>query len=288
MTHPSPRAVVRVARPQSARHGDHFEALRIGGQIFGAEADPWLNLDHFRMAGPTFPPHPHAGFSAVTYVLPESPGAMANRDSRGDRSLIGPGAIHWTAAGSGIVHEEIPAIEGTITEGFQIFIRQPVEQEASPPDIAHVDATRVPLVRLDDGGEVRVVAGSYGSRQAPLATPSPLTMLDITLGEDERFDWTPPAAQRSLSLYLFEGAIAVDGVDDAVTAPAVVVFAPGDAALGLVVTDGAARLMVMAGVPLAAPSVTNGPFVLSSPAAIEAAVGRYRAGAMGSLSPTWE
>lgn len=284
----SPRLVVRIARPTPARHGGHFEALRIGGDIFGREADPWLNLDHFRMAGPTFPPHPHAGFSAVTYVLPESPGAMANRDSRGDRSLIGPGALHWTAAGSGIVHEEIPATEGTITEGFQIFIRQPVAQEDSPPGIVHVDADAIPLVRLPGGGEVRVIAGGYGGTEAPLATPSPLTMLDMTLDAGERFDWIPPAGHASLSIYLFEGAVAIDGVAQAAAAPAVIVFAPGDGALGLSVTDGTARLLVMAGIPLGAPSVSNGPFVLSSAAAIEAAVGRYRSGAMGNLPPNWE
>ncbi|KKC26470.1 pirin family protein [Sphingomonas sp. SRS2] len=280
----NPRSVVRVARPAPARHGSYFEALRIGGEIFGREADPWLNLDHFRMAGPTFPPHPHAGFSAVTYVLPESPGAMANRDSRGDRSVIGPGAVHWTAAGSGIVHEEIPAIEGTITEGFQIFIRQPVEQESLPADISHVDAAAVPVIALPAGGAARVVAGG----DAPFATPSPLTMLDVTLAEGERFDWTPPAGHSSLALYLFEGAIAIDGLADDVTAPAVAVFARGEGGLGLKVIDGAARLLVMAGVPLDVPSVTNGPFVLSSPAAIEAAVGRYRAGAMGRLPADWD
>ena len=34
-----------------------------------------LNIDHFEMSEPTFPPHPHAGFSAVTWILPWSPGA---------------------------------------------------------------------------------------------------------------------------------------------------------------------------------------------------------------------
>ena len=58
--------------------------------------DPFLNFDDFRMSVPTFPPHPHAGFSAVTYMFEDSPGAFINRDSLGDRSRIGPGALHWT------------------------------------------------------------------------------------------------------------------------------------------------------------------------------------------------
>src|ERR1700750_2818805 len=97
----APRPIVRVARPEPARHGDAFTALRMGSLAFGREGDTVINLDHFRMGGPTFPPHAHAGFSAITYMLPESAGAMRNRDSLGDVSLIPPGGLHWTAAGSG-------------------------------------------------------------------------------------------------------------------------------------------------------------------------------------------
>ncbi|MBL9037658.1 MAG: pirin family protein, partial [Archangium sp.] len=42
--------------------------------------DPFLNVDHFTMSQPTFPPHPHAGFSAVTVLFEDSPGAFINRD----------------------------------------------------------------------------------------------------------------------------------------------------------------------------------------------------------------
>lgn len=54
------------------------------------------------MSEPTFPPHPHAGFSAVTYLFEDSGGALVNRDSLGDRSRIEPGALHWTQAARGI------------------------------------------------------------------------------------------------------------------------------------------------------------------------------------------
>lgn len=279
------RQIIRAHAPAVARHGAQFEALRIGGDMFGREGDPWLNLDHFRMTGPTFPPHPHAGFSAVTYILPESPGAMANRDSRGDRSLIGPGGLHWTAAGRGIVHEEIPAVHGTTVEGFQIFIRQPVAQENEPPVIRHADAGGIPAIALPGGGQARLLAGSHDGRTAPFDPPSALTMLDLTLREGEAWDWNAPSGQDSLSLYLFSGRIVLGGKEAA--APTILIFAPGEAPLHLdAVAD--SRILLMAGEPLAAPSVSNGPFVLSSVAALEDAVGRYRSGAMGSLPPDWD
>ncbi len=34
--------------------------------------DPVISVDHFRMSQPTFAPHPHAGFSAVTYLFEDS------------------------------------------------------------------------------------------------------------------------------------------------------------------------------------------------------------------------
>lgn len=254
----------------------------MGGDMFDREGDPWFNLDHFRMAGPTFPPHPHSGFSAVTYVLPESPGAIANRDSRGDRSLIGPGAIHWTAARRGIVHEEIPAAPGVLTEGFQIFIRQPVEQESQPPAIAHADADDVPIVDLSGGGALRVIAGAFEGQAAPFTPPSPLAMFDLSLDSGEEFNWVPPAQYQSLAVYLFAGAVGC------FTAPVLLAFAPGDTPLHISATEDGTRMLVMAGAPLNVPSISNGPFVLSSRAALEDAVQRYRSGAMGMLPPDWD
>jgi redox-sensitive bicupin YhaK (pirin superfamily) len=52
----------------------------------GIAMDPFLNIDDFTMSQATFPPHPDAGFSAVTCMLEDSQGAFTNRDSLGDRS----------------------------------------------------------------------------------------------------------------------------------------------------------------------------------------------------------
>ena len=59
------------------------------------------NRDEFRVTGRPFPPHPHAGFSAVTYVLEDSEGKLRSRDSLGNDLVTGPGGIVWTQAGSG-------------------------------------------------------------------------------------------------------------------------------------------------------------------------------------------
>jgi redox-sensitive bicupin YhaK (pirin superfamily) len=273
------RPIVRMIRPTSARHGDVFTALRMGASAFGADGDPFLNLDHFRMAGPTFPPHAHAGFSAVTYVLPESDAGMSNRDSLGDRSIIPPGGLHWTAAGSGIVHEEVPERAGALVEGFQIFVRQPVAQETLPPAIDHVDPAAVPVVALE-GGCARILAGRYDGTSAPFGTPSPLALIDVMLERGACFAWSPVPEMTSCAVYLFEGAL--DAGDRPIAAPMLILFERGDAPVQIA-AKARCRFLLLAGEPLHAPSVSNGPFVLSSQDALDEAMHRYRSGAMGTL-----
>lgn len=75
----------------------------------------------FRVPGLPFSPHPHVGFAAVTNVFEDSSGGVRNRASTGADLVLGPGAIVWTYAGSGIVQEEIPAEPGVELHGVQIF-----------------------------------------------------------------------------------------------------------------------------------------------------------------------
>ncbi|MFB2920991.1 MULTISPECIES: pirin family protein [Aerosakkonema] len=104
---------------QSHRNG--FSDYNLHDQL-GVSLDPFLNLVDFHMSQPTFKPHPHAGFSAVTYMFEDSEGAFINRDSLGDRSRIAPGDLHWTQAGSGMLHEEVPERAGVDCHGLQMFV----------------------------------------------------------------------------------------------------------------------------------------------------------------------
>ena len=106
--------------------------------------DPFINLDDFRMSEPTFPPHPHAGFSAVTYMFEDSAGAFTNRDSLGDHSRIGPGSLHWTQAAAGMMHEEIPEQRGLVCHGLQMFVNLRSDHKNAAPRAFHVDAAAVP------------------------------------------------------------------------------------------------------------------------------------------------
>jgi pirin-like protein len=85
-----------------------FETCACVEQL-GGLASPVLVFDDFRVRKLPFSPHPHAGFSAVTYVLEDSQRGLRSRTSLGNDIVVGPGGIVWTQAGRGVIHEEAPA-----------------------------------------------------------------------------------------------------------------------------------------------------------------------------------
>ncbi len=82
-----------IAHLHRASKGNHFRARSLRSAD-PALIDPFLGVDHAWISAPTFPAHPHAGFSAVSYVFADSETGIANRDSLGNRNVILPGGLH--------------------------------------------------------------------------------------------------------------------------------------------------------------------------------------------------
>lgn len=167
-----------IATLQRANHGGGFRAYGLRGAA--ALINPFLGVDHAWMSEPTFPPHSHAGFSAVSYVFLDSETGISNRDSIGTRNLIQPGGLHWTTAGRGIVHEEVPAETGKTVHSLQIFVNLPRDRQDMPPAALSLDPQDIPSIQLP-GAKVRVPVGNYGEIRSPLNPPTEVTMLDISL-----------------------------------------------------------------------------------------------------------
>jgi redox-sensitive bicupin YhaK (pirin superfamily) len=236
-----------------------------------------LNVDHFHMRLPTFPPHPHAGFSAVTYMLPWSGGAFTNRDSAGDRSRIGPGALHWTRAGAGMMHEEVPELPGQDCEGLQIFVKLPQQHELAPPRAYHLD---VPPRLGPPEAEVRVLGGAFEGVEAPVETLSATTLVHLHLQGSER-TLSIPGGQQAFALVL-AGSGRIAGADASVHAATALPAGP-------VVFGAEGRFDVLVGwsPPLPGQVVFQGPFAMFDAARITDAMRRYRAGGMGSLAASF-
>jgi redox-sensitive bicupin YhaK (pirin superfamily) len=150
MTLPVAKRVEARSHIPRKRRAAGLSIAQLHGEHLTGQLDPFLAIDHFEMALPFFPPHPHAGFSAVTYLFPQSQNGFVNRDSRGEALQIHPGDLHWTAAGSGVVHEEVPITRGVVCHGLQIFVNLHSSKKWMAPQALHLAAAQVPVV--DAGG----------------------------------------------------------------------------------------------------------------------------------------
>ena len=239
------RHVVRMHR---ANHGTHFRALGLRGAA--QLVNPFLGVDHAWMSGPTFPPHPHAGFSAVSYLFLDSETGIANQDSIGNKNLIPPGGLHWAAAGKGIVHEEVPAEQGKMVHSLHIFVNLPAELRTAEPFALTLAPNDIPVVQRP-GVKVRVPVGRFGDAVSPLTPPTAVTLLDMTMAQDAAMDLPVPAGETLFVMPIF-GTVEVDGEPYDIDGLNVPVFIAEDAprVLSLRSPRGPAKAMVFSGAPL--------------------------------------
>lgn len=244
---------------------------------------PVTVLDEFQVAGSPFPPHPHAGFSAVTYVLPTSPGGLRSRDSLGHDLRIGPGGMVWTEAGRGVLHHELPADPNLALHGLQFLVNASALAKLNPPNIFWLQGSDVPVHRGESGGTVRVVVGECAGTRSSLQPSEPFTLLDIDL----LGTLSLPVAKAQFGIvYVRSGTVRVEEERSVQTveAGAVVTVAGGDGTLALA-TSAPANIVIFIGLEMHNPVVAYGPFIMNTPNQIMAAAMRYQRGEMGHLSP---
>jgi redox-sensitive bicupin YhaK (pirin superfamily) len=106
--------------------------------------DPFVLWDHFEVAaGSGFPPHPHRGFEAITYLFS---GNMSHEDNLGNSSIIGPGGAQRFSAGKGIIHSEMSGGEEP-ARGIQLWINLPKRLKHIDPDYQETAAAEITFER---------------------------------------------------------------------------------------------------------------------------------------------
>jgi len=281
------RSIQAMTQLEEHRMSAGFTSFGLRG-VAGATLDPILNVDDFRMSEPTFPPHPHAGFSAVTYMFEDSRGTFTNRDSLGDRSLIGPGALHWTQAGRGMMHEEIPEVPGVESHGIQMFVNLRHAHKDAAPRAFHVEAKDVPEVR-GPGSRIRVLAGELEGHRSPLTELlTPILFLDVFLEAGAELRVPLPAGHNGFVLAVAgDGSVGSEGERRALPVHAAAVFANDGDEVHLAAGSKGLQVLFVAGKPIGEPVVFGGPFAMTSRAEVEAAFSRYERGEMGRLEPSF-
>jgi redox-sensitive bicupin YhaK (pirin superfamily) len=279
------RSITSINKLQIELRRKGFMEGSFGGND-AVQLDPFLMLTDFRMSEPIFAPHPHAGYSAVTYMFRDSPGSFTNRDSFGDYSIISPGSLHWTQAASGMMHEEIPVKRGIDCHGLQMFVNLSNEHKKYEPKALHIDSTNVPVVVDESGATVRVVVGSSHGVESPLTgLLKPISLIDVDVPAGTSTKFTIPAVDRAIVLVV-NGDVDVNG--SKLTAHDIVTLDPGSEQLivgGIGNAGGTA--LVLWGTPINEPVLWGGGFVMAKADDLVTAKQKYQSGGMGTLAPSF-
>ena len=189
------RKVARVIQPEVTSDGAGVKLKRSIATRTLDYLDPFLLFDHFGsensadyIAG--FPMHPHRGIETVTYMLA---GAVKHRDSSGNSGIIRAGDVQWMTAGGGIMHEEMPQLEGGHLDGFQLWVNLPAKLKMTKPRYQEIVSRDIVSVERENGVRIRVIAGAvgdvHGSVTEIAADP---TYLDVSVPADTSFTHAIP------------------------------------------------------------------------------------------------
>jgi redox-sensitive bicupin YhaK (pirin superfamily) len=280
----------------------HVDAYPEGNEAMGPEASlggreigsDFAGIDGWRMyhgdVVPGFPAHPHRGFETVTYVRT---GLIDHADSLGATARYGRGDVQWLTAGRGIQHAEMfPLVERDAPnplELFQIWVNLPASHKLVEPTFTMFADRNVPRVTIGAGaGEahttVTVIAGTFDGTEALAPPPdswaadpgSDLAIWHLVL--DPGASVTLPAARSRhtvRTLYMFDhGSLTIAGHPDAVGFDTAVAVHP-ESPLELHSDDGT-EVLVLAGVPIAEPVASYGPFVMNTSDEIAATLDEYQ------------
>lgn len=227
-------------------------------------------------------PHPHRGFSPVTFVYH---GGIRHRDSRENDSTIYAGGTQWMNAGRGIIHSERPASDisahGNRIEIIQLWINNPARHKMDQPEYQTITKEETPLKELDQGKVlVQVVAGSYQNLKGPINTLFPLQALRISGKKSGKLILTLPPQENSF-LYLLNGKIRITGFG-IIEAFNAVIPEPEADQFEIEILE-AANLLFLSAPPLNEPLAIHGPFVMNDQTGILKAFRDYQMGKMGVL-----
>ena len=184
------RKVKTKVRGFRTTDGAGVNLVRVLGNQTTKEFDPILMLDSFDSVNPDdytagFPMHPHRGIETISYV---SRGKMVHRDSLGNEDGISDGGVQWMNSGSGIMHEEmVPASERLL--GVQLWLNLPAKDKMSKPSYNSIKNDEIKEIEIE-GGEIRLLSGTYKEYQGYKGDYLPMDYYDIHLNANAEITLT--------------------------------------------------------------------------------------------------
>lgn len=229
-------------------------------------------------------PHPHRGFSPVTFIFK---GSLRHQDSIGNTAVISSGGTQWMHAGRGIVHSERPGIEmvknGGDQEFIQFWVNTPAKYKMEAPYYLPITNEDTPKIKKDKA-EIAIVAGVYESIKGPAKTYSPQTLLRIDAEQDAKFEIPLPKTYNTL-LYILDGGLDINGKK---ARSKDMIWFENDGAFIDIKTEQKSRFIILSGEPIGEPIASYGPFVMNTQEELQQSVNDFHNGKMGALSETFE
>lgn len=275
------RSILRVSRSRPTVEGAGVQLKRAFAQQEVSILDPFLLLDDFHSDNPDdyiagFPWHPHRGIETVTYMVE---GLVEHKDSLGNSGVIRSGDIQWMTAGSGIIHQEMPAQEKGLLWGFQLWVNLPSNKKMMQPRYQDISRDIVPELTKDNGIKIRVLAGTINDTQGPVqdivADPE---YIDVTIPPNATFNHTVREGYTVLA-YCFKGQGYFEpNRAQLISAENLVIYKDGDQVQIAASEDKGVRFLLISGKPIKEPIVWYGPIVMNTQEEIKNAFEEYRNG----------
>jgi len=254
------------------------------------QIDPFLLLHHANVKAPAHVkpdhagvgPHPHRGFSPVTFIFQ---GGVHHRDSRGHDSTVYAGGAQWMNAGMGIIHSERPSGNiheiGGQQEIIQLWINTPAKNKMDIPSYFPVKGEDVPFASSEDGKvKVNVFAGELLKVKGPVPTQAVVNAATLIFRQGGKISIPLPSLHNTF-IYVLDGQLRVEGFG-LVDGLHLVHFKNDGEGITLEALQGT-RVLLVSGEPLNEKVVSYGPFVMNNQTQIMEAMRDYQKGKMGVL-----
>ncbi|HEX9509586.1 MAG TPA: pirin family protein [Puia sp.] len=226
-------------------------------------------------------PHPHRGFSPVTFQLQ---GEGYHKDSAGHEGIIQAGDVQWMFAGGGILHSEGPTKEllekGGVQELIQLWINVPAAHKWDAPFYQTAPKSSLPVVLQQEGVELRLASGDYEGKTGPLKSHTPVISLIGEIEKGKRIQLTATPGYWTL-LYIAKGSMTVNG--ETVPSYHLVIFEKANEEIILSAVEDA-QILLLSAAPIDEPVAAKDNFVMNTKEEIDQALEDYKNGVFGTLS----
>lgn len=279
------RSVKELIQATPTTDGDGVNLYRVFGGKGPERFDPFLMLDEFGSDNPNdyiagFPPHPHRGFSTLTYMLQ---GHFEHKDNMGNVGGIRDGGVQWMTAGRGVIHSEMPKQTEGKLRGFQLWLNLPAKSKMMPAEYENIEAKGIAQNTI---GNLAISAiageGKINDQVIKAYKNVPDTMPDYwdirNMADQDEQVLIPQGDGRNALLYQVDGSSTIGEAKVSITAKQLVRLGQsGDVQFQL---SPGARVLFLAGTPINEKIVQYGPFVMNSIEEIEQAIRDYQDGVL--------